>query len=237
MSCEPLLPRFTQTVPRDLFIDLLDACPAEAQKAAEMVKERSGLTGRPARELIGQARFRMQSRAFTELCLKHGGAPLAGDVIPNTDKRVYQSFHRFQGSSKHGIILGLATMSEPRSLPAKNMSRVAGVSLNYHLTPRLDLDGTGPRDGDIFAVFLCARDPSDPGLVQHIALGVINAEYDEFIEYWPIEEFLQAYAPEAAPGPQSGDEPRVKLKKVQKPFIPPQSDQSPKEDDSKGNAG
>ncbi|EGY02049.1 hypothetical protein AZA_20949 [Nitrospirillum viridazoti Y2] len=240
MTSETLLRRFIQTLPRDLVLDLYDACPAEAQKAAEMVKEKSGLTGRRARELIGQARFRMQEQAFSDLCLLHGGHPLDGDLIPGSDKRVYQPFMRFQGP-EHGIILGLAMMSEAGKLPVKNMSRVAGVSLNYHLTPRLAIfdDETCPKPGDIFALFLCARDPADAGKVQQIALGVIDAEYDAFVEYWTIDEFLKAYAPapSAIPEPESKSKPRVTLKKVQKPFVPPNSDDGAKGDDSEGKAG
>lgn len=240
MTSEALLRRFIQTLPRDLVLDLYDACPAEAQKAAEMVKEKSGLTGRRARELIGQARFRMQEQAFSDLCVLHGGRPLDGDLIPGSDKRVYQPFMRFQGP-EHGIILGLAMMSEAGKLPVKNMSRVAGISLNYHLSPCLDLfdDGTRPKPGDIFALFLCARDPADAGKVQEIALGIIDAKYDAFVEYWTVDEFLKAYAPEPNAVSESAPEskPRVTLKKVQKPFVPPKSDDEAKDDDSEGKAG
>ena len=55
---------------------------------------------------------------------------------------------RFEADGE-ALILGIATMPEPRALPHKNKSRLAGASLNFDLTPRLDFDGTGPKIGDI----------------------------------------------------------------------------------------
>jgi hypothetical protein len=149
---------------------------------------------------------------------------LEGDVIPGTELRYYQPFMRF-GGDQPGVLLGLASMPEPKELPTKNQSRLAGVTLNYTLTPRLDLEGDGgtAKPGDIFVLFLFARDPSQAGHLQEVAIGVIDAEYQGFLAYETVEAFMEAYAPpstETEPVPES--QPLVTLKKKPKAFKPPE---------------
>ena len=154
--------RLRTTVSKELLIDLEDRLRAEAVKAFEMVRDRAGLNRKRARELEGQARFRMMEEGFENVCQLHGGRLLDGGVIPNTELKVFQPFMRFEAEGK-GIILGLAAMPEPKVVPQKNLSRQAGVTMNYHLSPRLDLDGSGPRVGDIFVLFLVARSREKAG--------------------------------------------------------------------------
>ena len=128
---------------KDLLLDLEDRARAEAVKAFEMIRDRSGLDRKRSCELEGQARFRMMEQGFEEVCTLHGAHRLEGAVIPRTELKVFQPFMRFEVEWK-GVILGLATMPEPKAVPLKNKSRLAGVSLNYDLSPRLDFDGKGP---------------------------------------------------------------------------------------------
>jgi hypothetical protein len=81
----------------------------------------------------------MMEKSFQEVCETHGGALLKDGIIPLSDLRVFQPFMRFEHLGQ-GIIFGLAAMPEPKALPTKNISRKAGVTLNYYLSPRLDLD-------------------------------------------------------------------------------------------------
>lgn len=153
---------------------------------------------------------------------------LEGDVIPGTDLRYFQPFMRF-GGDQPGVLLGLASMPEPKELPTKNQSRLAGVTLNYHLTPRLDLEGDGrtAKPGDIFVLFLFARDPSQGGRLQEVAIGIINTEYQGFLAYDTVETFMGAYAPpstETESAPKS--QPLVTLKKTPKTFRPPEQPDS-----------
>lgn len=221
---------------RHLLLDLEDRLAAEAAKALEMVREYSGLRPKRARELIGQARFRMMEQGFEDVCSLHGGALLAGGVIPGTELPVFQPFMRFEVEGT-GIILGLASMPEPKKIPTKNRSRLAGVTLNYHLEPTLDLDGGGPKIGDIFVLLLVARDRERPGLLEEVAVGVIDARYSTLLFYEPLNRFLgeSGAAPEA-PTPDSPaaiQSSGVTLKKGIKPFVPPEA---PKDDDETGEA-
>lgn len=224
MTADEIKARIVSTIPRDLLIDLLDTAMARARQAHELIRDNTDLTGRSARGLEGQARFRLMEKGFQDTCERHGGMRLDGDVIPGTDLRYYQPFMRFGGDGL-GILLGLASMPEPRELPTKNQSRLAGVTLNYHLTPRLDLEGDGrtAKPGDIFVLLLFARDPSQGGRLQEVAIGVINAEYQGFLAYEAVEKLMAAYAPpstETEPTPAS--QPLVTLKKMPKAFRPPE---------------
>lgn len=228
MTADEIKARIVNTLPRDLLIDLLDTAAARARQAHELIRDNTDLTGRSARGLEGQARFRLMEKGFQDTCELHGGMLLEGDVIPGTDLRYYQPFMRF-GGDQPGVLLGLASMPESKELPTKNQSRFAGVMLNYHLTPRLDLEGDGgtAKPGDIFVLFLFARDPSQGGRLQEVAIGVIDAEYQSFLAYETVEMFMGAYAPSSAetePAPES--QPLVTLKKAPKAFRPPEQPDS-----------
>lgn len=228
MAADEIKARIVGTLPRDLLIDLLDTAAARARQAHELIRDNTDLTGRSARGLEGQARFRLMEKGFQDTCELHGGMRLEGDMIPGTDLRYYQPFMRF-GGDQPGVLLGLASMPAPRELPTKNQSRIAGVTLNYHLTPRLDLEGDGgtAKPGDVFVLFLFARDPSQGGSLQEVAIGVIDAEYKGFLAYETVETFMEAYAPpstESEPAPES--QPLVTLKKTPKAFRPPEQPDS-----------
>lgn len=235
MTADEIEARIVSTLPRDLLIDLLDTAVARARQAHELIRDNTDLTGRSARGLEGQARFRLMEKGFQDTCELHGGTRLDGEVIPGTNLRYYQPFMRF-GGDQPGVLLGLASMPEPKELPTKNQSRLAGVTLNYHLTPRLDLEGDGKaaKPGDIFVLFLFARDPSQGGRVQEVAIGVIDTEYKGFLAYKTVEMFMEAYAPsptEVEPVPES--QPLVTLKRKPKAFRPPEQ---PDSDDTAGGS-
>ncbi len=219
---------------KDLLLDLEDRVRAEAIKAFEMIRDRSGLDKKRGRELEGQARFRMMEQGFEEVCTLHGGHPLEGGVIPNSELKVFQPFMRFEVNEK-GIILGLATMPEPKAVPSKNKSRLAGVSLNYDLSPRLDLDGTGSRIGDIFALLLVSRHREKAGQLEEIAVGVVDSKYESYLFYESLDKFLSGHedAPVDQPTPPSPPEApaTVSLKKGVKPFVPPEA---PKREEEEG---
>jgi hypothetical protein len=219
--------RLKAAIRKDLVVDLDDRLRAEALKAFEMVRDRAGLDPKRSRELEGQARFRMMEQAFQQVCELHGGELLDGGVIPATELKVFQPFMRFE-INKHGVIMGLAAMPDRKVIPTKNKSRVAGVSLNYHLSPRLDLDGSGPKIGDIFALFLVCRDHAKSGKIEEIAIGVVNSKYESFLFYEPLAEFLSGHAdipkrtPKAEKGAPAFRPSTVSLKKNVTPFIPPE---------------
>lgn len=211
---------------RDLLLDLEDRSRAEALKAFEMVRDHSGLRPNRGRGLEGQARFRMSEQGFEDVCQLHGGVLLDGGVMPGTAFKVFQPFVRFEVAGQ-GVILGLAAMPDRRTVPAKNKSRLAGVTVNVHLELRLDFDGSGPRNGDVFALLLMARHREKAGSIDEIAVGVIDARYSTFLLYEPIERFLAGYGDEPVPVPPPDPVPPtqdggVKLKDNVVPFVPPE---------------
>ena len=214
--------RFSPLRHRNLLIDLEDRLRAEALKAFELVRDHSGLDKKRARELEGQARFRMMEKGFQETCELHGGILLDEGIIPKTDLKVFQPFMRFEWNGK-GVIFGLAAMPEPNAVPVKNKSRLAGVSLNYHLSPRLDLDGNGPKIGDIFVLFLVCRDRERSGQIEEVAIGVIDSAYHQFLFYEPLDKFLSGSADVPEPGPVAPKAPGISLKKNVVPFAPPET--------------
>lgn len=210
-------------LPKALLLDLYDRATAEAWAAHDMVHHHSRLNPKRAKSLVGQARFRMMEQGFEEVCELHGGHPLDGGLIPGSNFQVFQPFMRFQAPEIDvGVVLGLAAMPETRTIPNKNMSRLAGVTLNYNVTPRLDFDGTGPKPNDIFVLFLFARDPLRAGHIEEVAIGMIDSAYTDFMFYESIEKFLAGYATEPDIGgpPGDGNSPLVTLKRSAKPFIP-----------------
>ena len=214
--------RIVATLPRDLILDLFDVAVSRAREAHELV-QRTDLTGRSARGLEGQARFRLMERGFQTACEQHGGVPLEGDVIPGTDLRYFQPFMRFAAGGP-GVLLGLASMPARREIPSKNRSRLAGVTMNQVVSPRLDLDGTGgaPKPGDIFVLLLFARGRDQGGRVDEVAIGLIDSGYATFLFYESIERFLEGYSGADAPPGDDSPSPLVTLKKVRKAFKPPE---------------
>ncbi|MEH0196353.1 hypothetical protein V7S57_11840 [Caulobacter sp. CCNWLY153] len=221
--------RLISTLPRDLLIDLFDMAAARALKAYEIVRDGADLDTKRANESIGQLRFRMQEKGFVETCQKHGGVILVDGVIPGVAAKAFQPFARFGGEGP-GVVLALATMPTPRELPAKNRSRLAGVTLNFNLTQRLFTMPDDPQPGDIFVCLVVARDRASPGLIDEIAVGVIDDEYKAYLFYEPIAQFLDGYGADDAgkgpegPNPPSGEPPLVRLKRTRKPFTPPEDD-------------
>lgn len=209
-------------------IDLEDHLRADALKAHEVVRDGfEGLTPLRARALEGQARFRICEQGFEDVCRLHGGHLLDGGIIPKTDLKIFQPFMRFEHDGE-GVILALASMPEPGALPAKNKSRLAGVTVNFDLSLRLDFDGKGPKIGDIFAVLLVARDRERAGKIEEVALGVIESNYESFLFYEALEGFLSesAIVLDAKVEVSSESEqpvPQVTLKVGVKPFVPPET--------------
>lgn len=218
---------------KDLLIDLEDGLKGEALKAHEVVRDHTGLKKKRAREGEGQLRFRMMEQRFEEVTALHGWKLLDGGVIPKTDLAVFQPFVRTEIEGR-GIIFGLAAMPEPKALPPKNKSRLAGVTCNYELVPRLALDDSGPKDGDIFALLLVSRDRERAGKIEEIAIGVIDSKYESFLFYESLDKFLSGHAdaPPVALTPPTQPEaaPSVALKKRVAPFVPPEAPKPEKEE-------
>jgi hypothetical protein len=224
-----------QALSKDLLIDLEDGLRAEALKAFEVVRDHTTLNKKRARESEGQLRFRMMEQRFEAICILHGWCLLDGGVIPNTKLRVFQPFVRLEIGRK-GIIFGLAAMPEPRKIPAKNMSRLSGVTVNYQLSPRLDFDGSGPKNGDIFVLLLVSRHREKAGQIEEIAVGVIDSKYESFLFYETLTTFLSGHSdvPIPSAGPTLPTTPPaaaiVALKKRAIPFVPPEAPQPDKKE-------
>lgn len=213
-------------LPKDLLLDLEDRLRAAALKAHELVQRDLPLNAKRSREVEGQIRFRLQEQSYEEVVQLHGGALILDGVMVGTDLKVFQPFARFAGRDV-GIILGFAAMPEPRKLPAKNMSRAAGVTLNITLQPSLLDDESTPRPTDIFVLFLTARDRERAGLIEEIAVGVIGSDYKDYVFYESLEVFLAGYGgdPMTSEPDRSADESGkvVKLRDARRLFIPPES--------------
>ena len=212
-------------LPKHLLLDLEDRLRAEALKAFEVVQRELPLNAKRSREAEGQIRFRLQEQGYEEVVQEHGGHLLVNGVMLGTDLKVFQPFARFAGPSL-GVILGFAAMPERRKLPAKNMSRAAGVTLNVQLQPSLLEDENSPQQTDIFALFLTARDRERAGQIEEIAIGVIGSDYKDFLFYQSLDAFLSGYQadparPDAPEGPSEQGS-IVKLRSTSKPFIPPE---------------
>lgn len=221
-----VLDRLTEVLPRHLLLDLTDMGVTRARQAHEIIRDHTKLQGKSARGAEGQIRFRIMEQGFQEICETYGGLLLEGGLVEGSDMRIFQPFMRFSDGKGPGIVLGLASMPARRELPVKNMSREAGVALNYRLTPRLALDDHDPQPGDIFVLFLVARDPARSGQIDEIAVGIIDSAYESFLFYESVETFLARYAPADKPTrteeATSEQKPLVKLKGKRTAFQPPE---------------
>lgn len=220
---------------KDLLLDLEDGLRAEARKAFEVVRDHTGLNKKRARESEGQLRFRMMEQRFEEVCTRHGWGPLDGGVIPHTELKVFQPFMRSELRGK-GIIFGLASMPEPKAIPPKNKSRLAGVTRNYDLSPRLDLGGSGPKIGDFFVLLLVSRHREKAGHIEEIAIGIIDSKYEGFLFYERFDKFLSGHGdvPPVNPTPPMTltPAPTVALKKQVITFVPPEAPKPEKKERS-----
>lgn len=216
-------------VPRELLIDLEDRLRAEAYSAYEVVRREFSLNAKRASEAEGQLRFRLQEQGYEEVVKSHNGYLLEGGVMLGTGLKIFQPFARFPGHGV-GVILGFASMPEPKKIPSKNMSRAAGVALNVRLQLDLLHDEKSPKLTDIFVLFLVSRDRQRAGMIEEIAIGVIGADYKDFIFYQSLDAFLQGYGSdgtggEGSPDPSGGGDMGgrvVKLRDTRKAFIPPE---------------
>lgn len=214
-----------EALPKDLLLDLEDRLRAEALKANDVVRRELSLNAKRSREAEGQIRFRLQEQGYEEVVQLHGGHLLVDGVMVGTNLTIFQPFARFAGP-KMGVILGFASMPERKVIPAKNISRAAGVTLNVNLQASLFVDEKSPKPTDIFALFLTARDRARAGMIEEIAIGVIGSDYKNFIFYESLDEFLGGYgsAPEFRSDlaePQGGE--IVRLRDARKLFIPPET--------------
>lgn len=209
---------------KELLLALEDGVRAEALRAHHVIRDHTGLKdARRARGAEGQIRFRMMEERFEEVCQFHGGRLLEGGVIPSSDLRVFQPFCRFEIEGQ-GLIFGLAAMSEPKVLPTKNKSRLAGAAVNCQLIPSL-FEESGPRVGDVFVLLLVCRDRDRAGLIEEIAIGVVDSRYETFLLYEDLGRYLSGSEMVPAP-PSSPHAPPAKpvvLKKTITPFTPPEA--------------
>jgi hypothetical protein len=224
---DEFIQRLVVALPRDLHLDLIDMAVARALKAHEVIRDNTDLTGKSARGAEGQVRFRLMEKGFQDTCELHGGHAIAGGVLPGTELQFYQPFMRFDGEHG-GVILGLASMPGRRELPHKNQSRATGVTLNYYLTPRLGLDPSDPRPGDVFVLFLVARDAAQAGKIDEIAIGAIDSNYETYLFYEPVESIMAHYVTAAPSAPEPvGERPSkeslVKLKRGRAAYKPPEA--------------
>lgn len=222
------------TLSKGLLLDLVDAISARALSAHTMIRDHAELDPRRSRQVEGRVRFPMQEQSFQKVCLAYGGYELTTDVLPGTNLKVYQPFMRFAAdASKNGVVLGFAAMPDPSTLPSKNLSRGAAASLNYFVQDRLDLDGKGSKLGDVFALFLAARDRQQAGMVKEIAVAVVDSSYEEFLFYEDVETFVSSYSD--VPPPETEKEPDLglKLRKSPKPFEAPEKKIDPEEETKK----
>lgn len=220
-----VIDRLVDVLPRDLLLDLTDMGVTKARQAHEIIRDHTTLNGKSARGAEGQIRFRIMEQGFQEICENYGGMLLEGGLIEGSDTRIFQPFMRFSASDNLGVVLGLASMPAKGDLPVKNMSRKAGVELNYSLTPRLPLDEQDPKPGDIFVLFLVARDPAKSGQIEEIAIGMIDSDYQDFLFYEAMEKFVARYAP--ADNVRENEDkdlakPLVKLKSRRNLYTPPE---------------
>lgn len=209
-------------LPKDLLLDLYDMTVVQALEAHNIIRERTNLKGKGARGAEGQLRFRILEQGFKDICEQYGGVLIEdGLTISDTTYRIHQPFMRFSNASK-GVILAFASMPAKKEMPNKNKSREAGVKLNYYVSPRLALDGHDTQPGDIFVLFLAARDSSRAGHIEEVAIGVIESNYESYAFYETIEKFMERYAKPAEVENESKKN-LVKLKKAQKTYIPPEA--------------
>lgn len=222
-----IMNRLVNTLSRDLLLDLSDMGVAMTQKAHDIIVNETELKGRRSRVPEGLLRYHMMENAFEGICSSYGASLLQGNVLEGTGLKTYQPFMRFSDADGMGVILGLASMPQKSELPSKNMSRLAGVELNYKISPRLSLDEQDPKPGDIFVLFLVARDPMRAGKVDEIAIGIIDSDYKTYLLYENVEKFMEHYAPsdrELLESANKSIEPLVKLKPKRGAFIPPEQE-------------
>lgn len=220
--------KLVAALPRHLLLDLIDMAMSRALQAHEVIRDNTDLKGKRARGAEGNIRFLLMEKGFQDACELHGAVALAGGLLPGTDLRFYQPFMRFAGS-EGGVILSLASIPARRELPIKNQSRVSGVTLNYHLTPRFNLDDRDPKPGDIFVSFLVARDPEKAGNIIEIAVGVIDSKYESYLFYEPVDKFIANYVSDPVSESDGGSgpaRPLVRLKSAPKTFKPPEEPDS-----------
>lgn len=204
---------------REFLLDLEDALAAAALKAVEVIRPLS-LNSKRSGEAVGQVRFRLQEEGFERVVEQHGFEILRDGILLDTDLKIFQPFVRFSSLSGN-VILGFASMPEKQKIPPKNKSRAAGVHLNFHLQPRLDLDIDAPKAGDIFVLLLVSRHRERAGLIEEIAIGVINAGYSEYLFYEPLDDFLKGYQVLSTPSETGSDgRAKIKLRKGATRFLP-----------------
>ena len=73
-------------------------------------------------------------------------------------------------------------------------------------------------------LLLVARDRERAGLIEEMAIGIVDSKYESFLFYEPLGKFMSGHGEEPiAPAPRPlSPAPTVVLKKGVTPFVPPE---------------
>ncbi|MFV0369015.1 MAG: hypothetical protein ACK5KM_11195, partial [Hyphomicrobiaceae bacterium] len=150
MSADAVKDIIRSDVSKDLLIDI-DAEARSTRKAAGEAALGMGLVGRDALQIAGFGAHKLFENRLTELWAAAGGEVLVGGLIPGTELRNYQPLCR-QGR----VILGKASILDPRELPAKNLTRANAATLNSRYATVSFLPGMEPPapSEDVISVLL-----------------------------------------------------------------------------------
>ena len=115
-------------------------------------------------------------------------------------------------------------MPEPKALPSKNKSRLAAVQINCYLTPGM-FDKDGPKMGDVFVLLLISRDRVRAGMIEEMAIGIVDSKYETFLFYKPFSKFMSGVGvgPTPSASPPTPPTAPVTLKRGFTPYVPPES--------------
>jgi len=189
-----------RSVPRDVFIDIMQDFPAAAEQADKAIGDShkavaNGVALSRARHsrAAGLVRHQLLDEVFERALIKHRGeAVRLVQVETKPDEFKLAPLHLTTALFGNTLV-GFASHREVEDAPVKNATRRALCYQNRGLSPDL-LHGLEMfTDRKRFVLIMVRRDPALQGRIASMTVSVLDSRGESFISQSDIADFLAGY--------------------------------------------
>lgn len=203
-----------RSVPRDLFIDLLQDFPAAAAQADLAIGQShtavtNGVQLSRSRQskAIGLVRYQLLDEVFERLLIRHGGEAVRSVKVETKPDEFKSSPLHLTTAQFGDTFVGFASHRELQDAPIKNATRLALCHQNRGLSPDLFHGPEMFNDRQRFVLIMVRRDPALLGKIASMTISVLDSRNETFLFQSDIAEFLAGYGAAPSVGTASGKQP------------------------------
>lgn len=200
-----------RSVPRDLFIDLMQDFPAAAAQADLAIGQshtavENGIQLSRSRQskAIGLVRHQLLDEVFERLLIRHGGEAVRSvQVESKPDELNLEPLH-LTTAQFGNLFVGFASHRELQDAPVKNATRRALCHQNRGLSPDLFHGLEMFNDRPRFVLIMVRRDAALLGKIASMTISVLDSRIETFLFQSDIGEFLAGYGAASSVSAVSG---------------------------------